>query len=178
MPDPHADRRALRGQRLKLSIVTSLFVKPLAIVITLVTVPLFLRYLGVERFGLYESIGALAGWIALTDAGLGLGLVNRLTACHVSGDEALARRYVSSFFVALVALVLLSAALLTLVVPLVNWGAVFPAESALARRETPWAVWTAGILVLLGLAAGYPTAIYSAHQELHRYNLWAGAAKI
>ena len=99
-PDVHAERRAARGRRLRLSIITSLLVKPLALVITAVTVPLFLRYLGEERYGLYESIGALAAWIALTDAGLGLGLINRLTECHVSGDDHLARRYVSSFSVA------------------------------------------------------------------------------
>ena len=177
-PDAHAERRAARGRRLKLSILTSLLVKPLALVITAVSVPLFLRYLGEERYGLYESIGALAAWIALTDAGLGLGLINRLTECHVSGDDHLARRYVSSFSVALVVLVLAAAAVLTVAVPLVDWGAVFPAEGEVARRETPAAVWAAGFLVLLGLASSYPTAIYTAHQELHRNNLWDGAAKL
>jgi O-antigen/teichoic acid export membrane protein len=174
----HAERRAARGRRLKLSILTSLLTKPLAVVIPAVTVPLFLRYLGDERYGLYESIGALAAWIALTDAGLGLGLVNRLTDCHVTGDAPLARRYVSSFFVAILTLVALAAIVLTIAVPLIDWSAVFPRSGELARRQTPWAVWAAGMLVLLGLAASYPAAIYTAHQELHRYNLWDGAGKV
>ena len=176
--DAHARLRADRGRRLRLSIVTSLFTKPLALIIPLVTVPLFLRYLGDERYGLYESIGALAAWISLTDAGLGLGLVNRLTECHVHNDEGLARRYVSSFFVAVLGLVAAAAVVLSLVVPLVDWGRVFPATGELARRETPWAVWAAGVMTLLSLAAGYPLAIYTAHQELHRNNLWDAAAKI
>jgi O-antigen/teichoic acid export membrane protein len=174
----HAERRAARGRRLKLSIFTSLLTKPLALLVPAVTVPLFLRYLGDERYGLYESIGAMAAWITLTDAGLGLGLVNRLTECHVSDNRELARRYVSSFFVTIFWLVVAAAALLTLVVPLVNWTAVFPASGELARRETPWAVWAAGLMMLLSLAASYPGAIYTAHQEVHRNNLWDAAGKI
>jgi O-antigen/teichoic acid export membrane protein len=174
----HAERRAARGRRLKLSILTSLLTRPLALLIPAVTVPLFLRYLGDERYGLYESIGAMAAWITLTDAGLGLGLVNRLTECHVSGDRELARRYVSSFFVTIFWLVLAAAVTLTLVVPLVNWTAVFPAAGELARRETPWAVWAAGLMMLLSLAASYPGAIYTAHQEVHRNNIWDAAGKV
>lgn len=175
--ESHANRRAARGRRLKLSILTSLLVKPLSFVVPVVTVPLFLRYLGAERYGLYESIGALAAWLTLTDAGLGMGLVNRLTDCNVTGDRALARRYVSSLAVALLALVAAAAVALTVAVPLIDWVAVFPTEGLVARRETPWAVWAAGAVVLLGLAAGLPVAIYTAHQELYRNNLWDGAAK-
>ncbi len=69
-----------------------LLTKPLATVITLVSVPLFLRYLGKEGYGLYQAIIAFSAQLALTNAGLSSGLVNKLTDCHVSGDRELARR--------------------------------------------------------------------------------------
>src|SRR5687768_2495209 len=86
--------RALRKKRLKQSLFSSLITRPISFLLPLITVPLFLKYLGgKERYGLYESIGALAMYIGITNAGLTLGLINHLTECHVSGDREQARRY-------------------------------------------------------------------------------------
>src|SRR4051812_7391257 len=92
--------RALRLRRIKLAVLTSIMVRPLAVITPFITVPLFLKLRGVERSGLYESIGALALWFGLTDAGLAQGLQNRLQDCHVRGDRQLAQRYTSSLVLA------------------------------------------------------------------------------
>jgi O-antigen/teichoic acid export membrane protein len=103
----HAPHRAERGRRLRHAVATSIMIKPLAVVIPLITVPLFLGYLGKERYGLFESIGAIGAWLALSDVGLALGLVNRLPECYVSGDQKLARRYISTQAVALAMIVIM-----------------------------------------------------------------------
>src|SRR5258706_12612799 len=116
--NPH---RTLRERRIKLAILTSILVRPLALIVPVVTVPLFLKYLGSERYALFELISAMAMWLALRDAGLVSGLVNRLQNCQVSGEEALARRYVSSLVVALGAVALFAIVLLSIAVPLIDW---------------------------------------------------------
>ena len=138
--------RAERGRRLRLAVLTAVATRPLAVLITLVTVPLFLRYLrhepfGDERYGLFQSIGAVGAWLTLSNAGLALGLTNRLPECYVSGDEALARRYVSTQVVALATISLAVFAIFTVVTALVPWNAVYPSNDPLARAEIPWAVW-------------------------------------
>src|SRR5262245_30854345 len=101
-PEPAVDHAAARTRRFIWSIITAFLTRPLAVVISLVTVPVFLKYLGgIERYGLYEAIGALAMWLAMTNAGMSLGLQNKLTDCYVSGDRELARRYVTAFMFAL-----------------------------------------------------------------------------
>jgi O-antigen/teichoic acid export membrane protein len=170
--------RAVRVERIKLSIFSSLLTKPLAVIIPFVTVPLFLNYLGTTRYGLYGSIGALAAWLALSNIGLGLGLINKLTDTHVSGDRELARRYVSTILVAILAISVFGIVVLSIVSPLVDWRRVFPTDDPLALRETPWAFWVSGVAVFVGFIASVPSNIYAGYQETHRNNIWDGMAKL
>ena len=173
-----AEHRATRKRRLHVALLTSLVARPLAVVIQLVSLPLFIRYLGPEGFGLYESVAALAVWLALTNAGLSMGLQNRLQDCYVSGDRALARRYVSSLTIALVVIAAAGLVVLSVVTPLVDWGRVFPTDAVRPVGETAWAFWVAGALTLVGVAVSTPYSIYAAYQELHVANVWDGAAKV
>jgi len=170
--------RATRMQRIKLSVFSALVTKPLAVIIPFVTVPLFLNYLGTTRYGLYGSIGALAAWLALTNIGLGLGLVNKLTDTHVSGDRELARRYVSTITVAVLAITLLGIVVLSVITPLLDWGKIFPTDDPVALRETPWAFWVCGVAVFVGFIGSLPTNVYFGYQESHRNNIWDGVAKL
>ena len=165
-----------RSQRLKLSILTSLLIKPLSFLIPIITVPLFLKYLGTEGFGLYNAVGALALWVGILNVGLNLGLINLLTECSIRDDRESARRYVSTLMLALAGMILIGTAIWTVIVLSVNWHAVFDAKDPAVARQTPLAVWTAGVAMLVGMMSGLPNSIYSGYQEIHRWNLWDGAA--
>jgi O-antigen/teichoic acid export membrane protein len=174
----HAAHRALRMRRIKLAIFSSVLVRPLAVVIPLITVPLFLKYLGSDRYALFELIGAMAMWLALSDAGLGAGLVNRLQTCHVNGDELLARKYVSSLTITLGTIVLVAIVLLSIAVPLIHWERIFETKDPLARLEMPWAVWVAGTLTLIGSVSNLSFAVYNAYQEQHRFAVWDALSRV
>lgn len=170
--------RSLRVRRVKLAIFTSILIRPLSVIVPFVAVPLFLTYLGSERYGLYETIGAMAMWLGLTDGGLGSGLLVRLQSCHVHGDTKLAQGYVSSLMIVLGAMALSMIGLLSVCVPLINWNWIFPTDNATSRHEIPWAVWVAGTVTLFGLLSNTSTSIYSASQEQHRATMWDGVAKL
>ncbi len=169
---------AQRNRRLRLAIFSSFLTKPLAVVIPLVTVPLFLKYLGKERYGLYETIISLAGWLSLTNLGLGLGLMNKLTGCYVSQDRALARRHVSTLFCATAMLMVVFALTLLAVVPFVDWTSFFRMEGTMAQGELANAILLAGVLSLVTVFSNILSPIYSAYQELDRFNYWDGASKL
>lgn len=173
-----AAQRAHRLRRMKLSILSSLLIRPLAVVIPIVTIPLFLKYLGRERYGLYEAIGALALYMGMTNVGLTLGLINQLTECDVRNDRQAARRYTSTITFAMLVFTLVSLLIVTALTIRVNWQWVFDTTDPLGRRETPWAFWTAGVCVIGGLLSGIAPAIYVAHQETHRNNVWDGVGKV
>ena len=177
-PDDAEVRRAERLKRVKLSLLTSLLIRPISFILPILTIPLFYRYLGKERYGLYEAIGALALYVGMTNAGLTLGLINKLTDCLVRGDRDEARRYTSSLTIALGVMMLIGIVILVVITPLIPWSRIFETQTDLARRETPISFLAAGLLMLLGLLTGLASAIYIAYQESHRNNVWDGAAKL
>jgi O-antigen/teichoic acid export membrane protein len=176
--DSTVAHRVERSRRLKWSIVTALLTKPVAFITPIITVPLFLHYLGKEGYGLFANIGALTIWLSLSNAGLTLGLLNRLTECHVSGDRALAQRYVSTLLLMLVALTALITVLVSAAVPFVDWSRVFKASSPDVLRDAPLAVWLAALATVFGLVFSVGHPIYSAYQENHRNNVWDGLSKV
>jgi O-antigen/teichoic acid export membrane protein len=174
----HVSHGAERNRRLIRSVITGVLIKPLAVAISFFSVPLFLKYLGPQRYGLYEAIVALSSWLALSNAGVTYGLINKLTDCNVSGDRLLARRYVSSMFFAFAALVGAAALLVTIATPLIHWQWFFPADDAATRAQVPWVVWATAIVTFASLLMTLPACAYAAYQEYDRYNCWDGASKL
>ncbi len=173
-----SEHRSTRDTRLKWAILSSILVRPLAVLIPILVLPVFVRYLGVNRYGLFETVSSLAVWIGLSNFGLGFGLRNRLMDCHISGDQLLARKYVSTLFsfMSILFCVLLGA--VTLITLLIPWVSIFHAQGISSLTELRWAVFTALTVPLLGMTISYAPSIYTAYQEIHRQNLWEGIGKI
>jgi O-antigen/teichoic acid export membrane protein len=172
-----ADLSKERNRRFFWSVVSALCTRPLAVVISLVSVPIFFKNLGKERYGLYESLGAVAVWFGMTNAGLGLGLLNKLTDCYVSGNKELARKYVTTILFALPAIALAVIVGLSVVTPFVPWGKVFPMSTGVTS-ETAWGFWWAGVITAIGVVVGCNNSLYMGYQEIVRANLWDAVAKI
>ena len=170
--------RAERTRRIKLSLVTAFLFRPLAFVIPIVTIPLFLKYLGTSRYGLYESVGALAAWLGISQVGLGMGLMNRLIECSVSDDRDTARRFTSTFTLAIGTIVVGLSLIFSIVVWFVPWHRVLGAQDPAARSEATLSVWIAGLMTLWTMFCGVPAIVYSGYQEIHRLNVWDGVAKV
>jgi O-antigen/teichoic acid export membrane protein len=170
--------RAERGRRLRRSIISGLLLRPLALIILIVTVPLFLSYLGKERYGLYETIIGLSMWLSLSNIGLTTGLVNKLTDCEVAGDTARAQRYVSSLWFTMIGVFGIATLLASISIPFIPWTRVFTIEDLTARSEVALVVWATALVTFLQSAMTIPAAAYTATQQIEKYNYWDGASKL
>src|ERR1700749_4316509 len=89
-----ADRGRERYRRAGITASTSFLSKALTIVISFVSVPLTVHYLGAERYGVWLTISSLLTWMALTDFGIaGNALVNVLAERSGRDDSEGARQY-------------------------------------------------------------------------------------
>lgn len=174
----HGDLRRRRERRIRQSVGASLLFKPLAVIVPLVTLPLFIAYLGPARYGLYESAGAIAIWLAMSNVGMGAGLINRLTECEVHGDKALAGRYVATLAWTLCGIAAAVIAAAVIVVPLLPWTAWLRIDDPGAAAEATAAIQVACILTALGVVAGLAGSIYTGYQESHRNIAWDGLSKV
>lgn len=74
----HAERRAFRANRVRLAFFTSAGSKALGLLVQFLAVPLAVRSLGPERFGLYTMLVSALVWIDLGRLGIGPGLTREL----------------------------------------------------------------------------------------------------
>jgi len=91
-----ADPRVRRVRAARLSGQAAVGGRALQVLLRLVTVPLSLRILGGERYGLYLAAGSLLIWFALFDFGIGNGIVNPISAAYAREDFLEIRRLVST----------------------------------------------------------------------------------
>lgn len=133
-------RASDRQRRVALSVAASAMSKVLGLLVSLISIPLTLSYLGAERFGVWSTLSSLVITLQFIDLGIGNGLVNAVSAAHGRGDRAGIRTYFSSAVLALttVAAVLLLAA--PLLVSQVPWADLMKLQDPLARTEIPGAV--------------------------------------
>lgn len=147
----------------------SLLARILGIVVSLVNVPVAIRYLGNEGYGLLIVIISVVGWIQFSNLGMGLGLQNTLTEQTALGNKQAQRELVSTTFFALVAIGLVLTLLTLALFPHVKWLALFPPSTDRFAAEIPRTVALTLGCFILSFAWGFIQPIYAARQELHLY---------
>ena len=160
-----------RGGRAKLAISTSFIARVITTAVSFIILPITVRYLGNEGYGLMATISAVVGWLQFSNMGIGLGLQNALTGETAKGNASAQKELVSTAVFSLlgIGLVLIVAGLL--VFPHVNWLRVFPPTTSRFTTEIPWTV----LVVFLGFVStvilGFVGPIYAARLELHVANI-------
>ncbi|TAK94651.1 MAG: hypothetical protein EPO07_16400, partial [Verrucomicrobia bacterium] len=160
-----------RGGRAKLAISTNLLARIVGAAVSLINVPLAVRYLGNEGYGLLTVIVSTVGWIQFSNLGLGFGLQNTLTEQTALGNKQVQRELVSSTFFALLGIGALLALVTCLSFPHIHWTALFPPKSDRFVHEIPTAAALALGCFIASMVWGFIQPIYAARQELHLFNL-------
>lgn len=154
-----------RYRRAGLTASASLIQRGLTVVISLVSVPLTIHYLGPERYGVWLTISSLLVWMALTDFGLaGNALINVLSAANGNDDRRGAQEYLSSAVWALGAIAGLFAIAALAGFPFISWRAVFRV-SAVPLHELNTACALTLAFFILALPMSVQSSIYSAYQD-------------
>jgi O-antigen/teichoic acid export membrane protein len=135
--------------------------------VSLVTLPITVRYLGNEGYGLMVAISSVVGWLQFTNMGIGLGLQNALTEETARADRPRQKELISTAVLSLGGIGLILLMLGVLVFPLVDWLRVFPPTTARFAREIPPTVLVVFFGFISTIVLGFLGPIYAARQELH-----------
>jgi O-antigen/teichoic acid export membrane protein len=160
-----------RGGRAKLAISTSFVARIITTAISFAVLPITVRYLGNEGYGLMTTIAAVVGWLQFTNLGIGLGLQNALTEETGKGDVRAQNELVSTAIFSLLGMGLLILVMGLVVFPHVHWQRVFPPTTSRFTAEIPWTVLTVFIGFISTVVLGFVGPIYAARQELHIGNI-------
>ena len=103
----------------------SLIYKPVGILISLILIPITVRYLGNSIYGLWATILSVISWLNFFDIGIGNGLRNKLTAAITQKNYISAKEYIGTAYVVIGWISLLIFFLFTIVFNVFNWNNIF-----------------------------------------------------
>jgi O-antigen/teichoic acid export membrane protein len=168
MPVAHLPKS--RDGRIVKAVSTGAAARLLSAGLTLVSLPLAVRYLGAERYGVWATITTTAVWINLLDLGIANTLTNSISRAYALDDRASAARYFTNALLISGSIAVAVGAVFAIVVSRVDWVRLFNVSANVPASEVRNTVAVAATLMLLGLPCNLGSKLLAGYQELHRYN--------
>lgn len=151
--------------------LSSILVRVITVLTTLISVPLAIDYLGAERYGLFITITSLIGLLGFTDLGLGNAVLTPLSRANAVGDREAAREYICSSLTLLAIVALIVGGAFAGFYGVVSWGDLFNVSSREAGMEAGPALALFMAFFLLNIPLGLVERIQLSLQEGFIYNV-------
>ena len=177
-PNTPEGRSKERYRRAFLAMTTSGVSKLVSISAGLITVPLTLKYLGAERYGLWITISSVIAMLGFSDLGINNGLLNGISRAHGKNDRELARQYVSSAFFLLTAIAIAIGIVFAALYHWIPWGSLFRVQSTQALAEAGPAVAIFMGFFLLNIPVGIVTRVQAGYQDGYSAGLWSSLGSV
>ena len=146
--------------------------------VSLLTLPLAVRYLGADRYGVWATITTTAVWINLFDLGIANTLTNEISRAYALKDKDAARRYFTNSLALTLAVATSVGLLVASFVRYVNWGKIFNVGPHVSATEVGRTVVAAVSLMLLALPCNLVSKLLAGYQELHRNSVASAGGAI
>jgi len=167
------ERTHRRGKHIKFTVFTGLMARASSMLVTIISVPLTLSYLGNERFGLWMTATSVVSMLAFADFGIGNGLLSAVAEASGRDDLEAIRRYISSGFAILIAIAVCMLLLFfATAYPLVDWPHVFNVHTPTAQAEAAPAIAALVLCVAGSVSALVVPRVELALQHGFIYNVW------
>lgn len=153
---PAEARSRERYRRAFLAGAASAVARGVSILTVLISIPVTLKYLGVDRFSVWMTITSLTALLAFADFGLGNGLMNVVARCHADGDRDGLRAYTMAALLALGGLALLVTLVALVAAPYIPWASLLAVNPRLLPGVELAQVMTVFIICM---AVGIPLTV-------------------
>ena len=117
--------KSLLSNRTARSSAINVIIKPISMLLALVSTPLLLSYLGDEKYGLWATILSVTSWINYCDVGVGNGLRNLLSKQIAKRNYNDAEKSISTAYICLTGVSLTILAVLIVFSIFIDWKNVF-----------------------------------------------------
>ncbi len=106
--------------------IGAFIVKGGALVISLFTMPAYIRYFENQQIlGLWFTMLSVLSWVLTFDLGIGNGLRNHLVPALVKNDQMKIKKYISSSYVVVGVVVLISLFMASVIFRFIDWNTIF-----------------------------------------------------
>jgi len=176
--DTEEGRAQERHRHIAWTTVTAAAAKGAALAAMLISVPLTLRYLGPERFGLWMTVAAVIAMLGFADFGLGNGIMNAVSHASGRNDYRSIHQSVSNGIIMLTSIGALILVIFLAAYPHIPWPAVFNVETGVAALESGPVVLILLICFIATLPLGATHKIQLGLQQGYWGNLWEAVGSV
>lgn len=128
------ERSRERYRRVLMAMVATGGTRIVQFVVNLITVPLALRYLGKEQYGVWITLTSFVPILAFVYRGIGDGLVQAIAEAEGRDDRAAAQGYFASAFFLSIGLAAVLAVGTIILMPLIDWQELFGVDGVAAAQ--------------------------------------------
>ncbi len=165
-------RAEVRHRRAAWTSLASLGAKMASVLTILVTAPLSIHYLGMERYGMWMTIAAAVTMLSSADLGIGNGLMTLIAEAHGHGDTKSVRQYVGSAAAMLSAVAAVILLITLLVYPHLHWSSLIRVTSPDALHDVGPTFLVLMVCFAFNMPLGISTRVLYGYQEGYLANLW------
>ncbi len=177
-PSPEEEQKAYRNRSIRLAMVTSIISKMGTIVLRLVSIPIAIRLLGMDLFGVYATITMAVGIIDIMHVGIGPALTKEIANSIAGGDRRREKRiFVTGVLISTV-LTIIAAAVAAIV--LINFpiSAIFGEKFAPLSEVMSRAVWIGLAIISIEMICVVFEKARDGYMETRYNNSWGAGGNI
>ncbi len=172
------DRASGRTTRLLQGALSGVLSKGTVLLVNAVSIPITIRYLGAEQFGIWITISTALSMLLVLDLGIANSLTNFTSQAYANDDTDHAGTYSTTALTVMVACATLLALIAWVLWPHLDWSRLFHLTSPREASTVSKACAAALAIFLVGLPAGLAPKILGGYQELRTANLFAAAGSL
>jgi O-antigen/teichoic acid export membrane protein len=172
------DWRHSRSGRIAAAVSIGAAARILSSVVTFLSLPLAVRYLGAERFGLWATVTSSVVVLNLLDLGITASLTNLIARACARGDRGSAARYTANALLLTAAIAVLVGIASAAVWRSVNWSVLLNVSAHVPSGEVSATVGVAVVVALMGLPASLSARVFAGFQEVHITNFVIAAGSL
>ena len=167
-----------RTRRLLHGAVSGFLSKGTVLLANAITIPITIRYLGAETFGIWITISTILSMLLVLDLGVANSLTNFTSHAYATDDRDHASTYSTTALAVMLTLATLLGLLAWFLWPHLNWQSIFHLSSSTETPAVSRAVAAALTIFLIGLPAGLAPKILGGYQELRTANLFTAVGSL
>ncbi|TDQ09960.1 MATE family efflux transporter [Pedobacter metabolipauper] len=153
-----------RNKNIYRQFTVATFLKFLSIGLNFLLLPLMLKALGEERFGVWVTLLSITSWIAMMDIGIGNGLRNKLSESFAVNNKENSKRLVSTAYIILSGIIAVLILLAIVLIYLLDWQKIFN-STAIAEIDLKYTVMIVFIAIALNFVLSLANQIINALQR-------------
>jgi O-antigen/teichoic acid export membrane protein len=162
----HSHRQVANG------IISAIGGRGVAVVVNFFSVPLTVKYLGAELYGVWITLTSILAYLTVLDLGIGSTAINGISEALANKDFLAAKRQINSAYWTLSATAALIALGVFIAWPRISWSAVLGAKSGGHSHEITLAAAIAVAIVVVGFPLSVTPRIMGACHKVTLSNLW------